>query len=121
MQRFRIGAVIDDLWQTVQPGPGGEQQAQWTRLQFCQVTVGDTEWIECSRPNHLLSTIARWSTDPRVSLRPHEGHNKKKNKKKKKKMMMMMMMMVMTGIVNAAMIVALLWAPIVTTRVMQWE
>ena len=26
--RFRIGADVDDLWQTVQPGPSSESQAQ---------------------------------------------------------------------------------------------
>ena len=56
-QRFRIGAVVDDLWQTVQPGPGGEQQAQRIRLQFCQVTFLVSEWIECSRLNHLFKLL----------------------------------------------------------------
>ena len=27
-QRIRIGADVDDLWQTVQPGPFSENQAQ---------------------------------------------------------------------------------------------
>ena len=47
-QRFRIGAGVDDLWQTVQPGPISEKQAQWLMLQFCPVIFGVTEWIECS-------------------------------------------------------------------------
>ena len=92
-------AVVDDLWQTVQPGPGGEQQAQWIRLQFCQVTVGVAEWIECSRLNHLFSTIDRRSTDPRANLRPREGRNEKKKKKKMMMMMMMMMMMIIIIII----------------------
>ena len=31
---------VDDLWQTVQPGPVSEKQAQWFMLQFCPVTLG---------------------------------------------------------------------------------
>ena len=27
LQRFRIRAFVDDLWQTVEPGPASEQQA----------------------------------------------------------------------------------------------
>ena len=27
-RRFRVGADVDDLWQTVQPGPFSESQAQ---------------------------------------------------------------------------------------------
>ena len=41
-------------YQTGQPGPISENQAQWLRLQFCPVAVGVTEWNECSRPNHLF-------------------------------------------------------------------
>ena len=44
----------DDLWQTVQPGPFSEKQTQWLTLQLCLVTFGVTEWIECSRLNHLF-------------------------------------------------------------------
>ena len=47
-------ADVDDLWQTVQPGPFSEKQPQWLTLQFCLVTVRVTEWIECSRLNHLF-------------------------------------------------------------------
>ena len=39
-QRFRIRADVDDLWQTVQPGPFSEKQPQWLTLQLCLVTVG---------------------------------------------------------------------------------
>ena len=45
-QRFRIRADVDDLWQTVQPGPFSEKQPQWLTLQLCLVTVGVTEWID---------------------------------------------------------------------------
>ena len=31
-----------------------EKQPQWLTLQLCLVTVGVTEWIECSRLNHLF-------------------------------------------------------------------
>ena len=48
-QRFRIGADVDDIWQTVQPGPNNEQQVQRITLQFCQVTLEVTDWIGCSR------------------------------------------------------------------------
>ena len=54
VQRFRIRADFDELWQTVQPGPFSEKQPQWLTLQLCLVTVGVTEWIECSRLNHLF-------------------------------------------------------------------
>ena len=57
-QRFRIGADVDNPWQTVQPGPISEKQAQWLRLQFCPVTVGVTEWIGCSRLSHLFKQLA---------------------------------------------------------------
>ena len=30
--RFRIRADLDDRWQTVQPGPFSEKQAQWLTL-----------------------------------------------------------------------------------------
>ena len=53
-QRFRIRADVDDLWQTVQPGPFSEKQAQWLTLQFCPVTLGVAEWIECSRLDHFF-------------------------------------------------------------------
>ena len=35
-------------------GPFNEMQAQWLMLQFCPVTVGIAEWIECNRLNHLF-------------------------------------------------------------------
>ena len=53
-QRFRTRADVDDLWQTVQPGPFSEKQTQWLTLQLCLVTVGVTDWIECSRLDHLF-------------------------------------------------------------------
>ena len=31
-----------------------EKQAQWFTLQLCLETVAVTEWIECSRFNHLF-------------------------------------------------------------------
>ena len=52
--RFRIEAGADELWQTLQPGPISEKQAQWLRLQFCSVTVEVTEWIKCSQLIHLF-------------------------------------------------------------------
>ena len=58
LQGFRFGADVNDLWQTVQPGPVSEKQAQWLMLQFCPLTVGVTEWIECSRLNHLFEQLA---------------------------------------------------------------
>ena len=70
-QRFKIRADVDDLWQTVQPGPFNEKQPQWLTLQLCLVTVGVTEWIECSRPPLLNKRQAK--TDPRVSPRPPSG------------------------------------------------
>ena len=42
-QRFRIGADVDDLWQTVHPGPLSEKKTQWLTLQLCLVIVGVTE------------------------------------------------------------------------------
>ena len=48
------GADVDDLWQTVQPSPISEKQAQWLRLQFCPVTVGVMECIKCSQLSHLF-------------------------------------------------------------------
>ena len=54
LQRFRVRADGDVLWQTVQPGPFSEKQAQWLTLQLRLVTVEVTEWIECSRLDHLF-------------------------------------------------------------------
>ena len=34
--------------------PFSEKQVQWLTLQFWQVTVGETEWIECNRLNYLF-------------------------------------------------------------------
>ena len=31
-----------------------EKQTQWLTLKLCLVTVGVTEWIECSRLDHLF-------------------------------------------------------------------
>ena len=42
---FRIGADVDGLWQTFQPGPFSEKQAQCFTLQFCQVAVRAAKWI----------------------------------------------------------------------------
>ena len=33
-------ADVDDLWQTVQPGPFSEKWAQWLMLQLCLAAVG---------------------------------------------------------------------------------
>ena len=49
LQRFRLKADVDDLWQTVQRGPFSEKQTQWLTLQLCLVTVGVIEWIQCSQ------------------------------------------------------------------------
>ena len=46
------------------------------RLQVCYVTVGVTGWTECSRLSHLFQATDRRSTDPRVSLKPHERRSK---------------------------------------------
>ena len=54
LQRFRTRADVDDLWQTDQPGSFNENQTQWLTLQLCLATVGVTEWIECSRLDHLF-------------------------------------------------------------------
>ena len=91
-QRFRIRADVDDLWQTVQPGPFSEKQAQWLTLQLCLVTVGVTEWIECSRLNHLFYTNDRRKLTPGSVLGPLRG---RKGKGRMMMMMMMMMMMIM--------------------------
>ena len=77
MQRFRIGADIDDLWQAVQQDPVSEKQAQWLMLQFCPVNFEVTEWIECSRLNLPLLTNLLATTDLRISPMPHGGRNGK--------------------------------------------
>ena len=41
-QSIRIRADVDDLSQTVQPGPFSEKQAQWLTLQLCLVSVADS-------------------------------------------------------------------------------
>ena len=53
-ERFRTRADVDDLWQSVQPGPFSEKQTQWLALQLCLITFGVIEWIECSQFDHLL-------------------------------------------------------------------
>ena len=70
--------------------PFSEKQTQWLTLQLCLVTVGATEWIECSRLDHLLN---KWhaKTDPKVSPRPPSGPNGK-DKTRQDKMMMMMIL-----------------------------
>ena len=91
-QRFRIRADVDDLLQTVQPGPFSEKQPQWLTLQLCLVTVGVTEWIECSRLSHLFYTNDRRKLTPGSVLGPLRGRN---GKTRQDKMMVMMMMMIM--------------------------
>ena len=91
-QRFRIRADVDDLWQTLQPGPFSEKQPQWLTLQLCLVTVGVTEWIECSRFNHLFQTNGRRKLTPGSVLGPLRG---RKGKTRQDKMMMMVMMILM--------------------------
>ena len=76
-QRFRIRADVDDLWQTVQPGPFSEKQPQWLTLQLCLVTVGVTEWSACSRLNHLFYTNVRRKLTPGSVLGPLRGRKGK--------------------------------------------
>ena len=78
MQRFRIEADADDLWQTVQTGLFGEKQAQLLMLQLCLLTAGIREWIECSLLNHLLYIIYRRSANCRVSSKPLWGRMEKR-------------------------------------------
>ena len=92
-QRFRIRADVDDLWQTVQPGPFSEKQPQWLTLQLCLVTVGVTEWIECSRLNHLFQTNDRRKLATGSVLGNVRGRNGKKMMMVMMVMMIMMMMM----------------------------
>ena len=54
----------------VQPGSFSEKQAQWLTLQLCLVTVGVTEWIECSRLDHLFYTNGRRKLTPGSVLDP---------------------------------------------------
>ena len=77
-QRFRSRADVDDLFQTVQPGPFSEKQPQWLTLQLCLVTVGVTEWIECSRLNHLFYANFRRKLTPGSVLGPLRGRKGKK-------------------------------------------
>ena len=72
------------------------KQAQWLRLQFCPVTVGVTEWVECSRLNHLF--LNNWQ-----AIHWLQGQtlcHKAIKKMKKKKMMMMVVVMMMTMMIG---------------------
>ena len=107
-QRFRIRADVDDLWQTVQPGPFSEKQPQWLTLQLCLVTVGVTEWIECSRLNHLFYTNDRRKLTPGSVLGPLRGRKGKARQDKMIMMMMIMMMMVMMVMMMMVMMVMMM-------------
>ena len=41
-QRFRIRADVDELWQTVQPGPFSEKQTRWITQQLYLLSVADS-------------------------------------------------------------------------------
>ena len=60
------------------PGPFNEKQTHWLTLQLCLVTVGVTEWIECSRFVHLLPTNDRRKLTPGSVRGPLWGRNGKK-------------------------------------------
>ena len=66
---------VDGLWQTVQPGPFSEKQAQWLTLPLCLVTVGVTEWTECNRLYHLCKQMTGDKLTPGSVLGPLRGRH----------------------------------------------